>query len=132
MVTAEAKKASFKTAFGSGLYQLQIDPQILERTDWFAYPRDYFGETQADEFAERTYGAALITSLGKGAKFAVDNEVMFQRGIALESFSGVLTQTDSLKADLIKKLQAAGITTLAGKPLDAAIKVQTLLLEGDD
>jgi hypothetical protein len=134
MVTKDAGTTRIDYAFAAGQYQIQIDPQILERTDWFAYASDTYGNTESSSFTDRQYGEDLVKSLVRssyygGSSFASDNEVMFHRGISKESFSGILTQSSHAKTALIEALQAAGIDQIGGKPLDEAIKVQTQMIE---
>lgn len=130
MVTKDAGTTRIDHAFAAGQYQIQIDPQILERTDWFAYASDTYGNTQSSSFTDRQYGEDLVKSLVRyGSSYATDNEVMFNRGISTESFSGILTQSEHARSELITALRDAGVKRIGGKSLEKAIKVQTQLIE---
>jgi len=132
MVTNDAKGTSLTSAFASGKYQIQIDPQVLERTDWFAYASDTYGNTKDASFTDRKYGKDLVESLkGKSSwsTFASDNEVMFQRGVSKDYFKAILTQSDDAKKELITELKKAGVTEIGGKPLEKAIIVQQNMVE---
>jgi hypothetical protein len=130
MVTKDAGATQIDYAFASGQYQIQIDPQILERTDWFAYPSDTYGNTESSSFVDRKYGEELMKSLVRhGSSYATNNEVMFHRGISKESFSGILTQSEHARSQLITALKEAGVERIGGKPLNKAVKVQTRMIE---
>jgi hypothetical protein len=135
MVSNDAKDTSLTSPFAAGQYQIQIDPRVLERTDWFAYASDTYGNTKDASFTDRKYGKDLVDSLvtenswDKTKNFATDNEVMFQRGISKEYFSAILTQSEQAKTKLIAELKKAGVTEIGGKPLHEAIKVQQKMVE---
>jgi hypothetical protein len=135
MVTDAAKETSLTSPFAAGKFQIQIDTRVLERTDWFAYASDTYGNTKDASFTDRKYGKELVDSLetknswNNSTTFATDNEVMFQRGISKEYFSGILTQSAEAKKELIAELKKVGVTEIGGKPLSVAITVQQKMIE---
>jgi hypothetical protein len=132
MVTPNAAGKKISSSYAAGDYQLVYKPDILDRTDWFAYNKDNYGNTKDEKFENRLTGKELVDSVdagGYGGKFATSNEVMFQRGIPSSDVDRIMTPTQQKKDDLIAALTEAGITEVGGKPLDQAIEVRDTYLD---
>lgn len=134
MVTDAAKGKTFSSSFASGAYQLVYDTDVLDRTDWFAYPRDTFGSTRdLEKFTGRKYGQELVDSMATGgfSGYATSNEVMFQTGLPNRDIARIFASTEEGKQTLIEALVAQGIQDLNGKPLAEAIEVKKYMVELD-
>jgi hypothetical protein len=133
MVTPNAAGKKISSSYGAGNYQLKFKPDILDRTDWFAYNSDEYGNTKDKKFEERLTGKALVDSVDDGGngRFATSNEVMFQRGIPNSDIAGIMTGSQQKKEELIVALTEAGITEVGGLPLDEAIEVRTTYLDAE-
>ena len=111
-----------KSELGSS-YRILIDPKGMQRTDWYAYTSDRFGETSADLLAARPTPLDFITQMKSNYRY--DNEIMFRRGVAKESFIGVSWQTSQMRAELLQLLKQEGITKVNGVDIDKFVRVST-------
>lgn len=128
--------------------------QLLSRTDWHAYASDNYGvavpkyQTEgphADEvsksvynqyqekFTERRVLGELVARVNGeqeapgsyGSGYRASNEVMFRSGVPAQAFNYAIVASESLRAEMIEKLKAAGVSTLGGKPVEQAVLVAT-------
>lgn len=130
MVTKDAKNIGFDEVYDAGHCQLVYGPEVLGRTDWFAYDLDDDGTTTGEKFTSRKYGKELVESLKIGQSgFAIANEVRFQTGLSNRDLVAIFTDTQERKQTLIQALEEAGITEIGGKPLSEAIQVRTKMVE---
>ena len=103
---------------GSG-YRIIISPEVMERTDWYAYDHDNYGRTS--DLASRPTPLEFIKDMA--TKYRNGNEIMFRQGIPKEAFSGIVCPSQAHMASLQKKLKAAGITEINGIPIKDFLKV---------
>lgn len=100
-----------------------INPQVLDRTDWYAYKYDSYGTTEPGRFDARPSPEVF---LAEQRQFSTSkNEIMMRRGIPPEMISGVVVRHETDKSNLITKLQAAGLQEINGVPLDQFISVHS-------
>lgn len=148
--TAISGKADIANSFGAGQVQLVCAgdqmKKLLSRTDWHAYPDDSYGVSIADwqtqppyadgtsigqasmrsgKFSERRVLNELVEAVSgtNVGAFQYNNEAMFKNGVPASAFANAIVATDSVKQDLIKQLEAAGVKELGGQPLDKAIVI---------
>jgi len=131
MATWEAAGIDVASAPFAGTFQLAYKPDLLARTDWFAYAQDGYGNT-ADPamFDERLYGEKLIQAIGgQNGAFSTSNEVMFQRGVSNDDLMNIFTQSEASRTALLDQLKAQGITEIAGKPVEQLVVVRMKLVD---
>lgn len=131
MVTKDAAGLRMDSAPMAGSYQVAFKPDILARTDWFAYPSDSYGNTKDPAlFDGRLYGKALVDAIAtRDGGFSTSNEVMFQRGISNDDIMAIFTQTEARRTALLDSLKKAGITRVAGKPVEELVVVRTRMVD---
>lgn len=103
---------------GSG-YRIIISPEVMERTDWYAYDHDNYGSTS--DLASRDTPVDFIKKMA--TKYRSGNEIMFRRGIPKEQFTGIVCPSDTKRAQLLTKLQQAGFTEINGVPVQDFLRV---------
>lgn len=73
-----------------------MDPSVFDRTDWYSYPCDYYGSTEAKFFNHRQAPMELLADLKRkgSGQFEVqnENEQMFKTGIGNHYFRGFVCQ----------------------------------------
>jgi hypothetical protein len=100
-----------------GSYFLVIDPEVLNRTDWYSYMEDRFGFLYETTFQTRLAPEELLSTQFKlGNRPA--NEQMFHTGISSTQFLGVACVTDDARNELLDALSKAGITSVNGVPIE--------------
>jgi hypothetical protein len=129
MVTSDAVGVPLSNAGFAGAYQLAFSPRILDRMDWFAYPRDAYGTTDpGNSFGKRAYGGELVRSLLEDSgEFRADNEVMFERAISAQELEGIYAATLESRQELLSVL-AAGITKVGQKKVEDLVQVRTQMV----
>jgi len=100
---------------------LLINPQVLDRTDWYAYNFDSYGTTDPSTFDSRPSPEQFLAA--QRQCFFSGNEIMMRRGIPPEMISGVVIGDEYSRANIIANLQAAGIQDVNGVPLDQFITI---------
>jgi hypothetical protein len=125
MVTEDAVGVPLANASFAGAYQLAFSPQVLDRTDWFAYPQDTFGSTDPNTFAGRHYNERLVRSLvTETGEFHTGNEVMFERAMSARDLDAIFTATPESRQELLTQLAAAGITNVGRKRVEDLVQVR--------
>lgn len=104
---------------------LLINPEVLNRTDWFAYHYDSYGTTEPQSFDVRPSPEDFLTS--QREFFTPGNEIMMRRGIPTEMISGVVVDDEYSKSNIITNLQEVGIKEVNGVPLDKFIIIASNL-----
>lgn len=100
---------------------LLINPQVLDRTDWYAYNFDSYGTTDPSIFDSRPSPEQFFAA--QRQYFSSGNEIMMRRGIPPEMISGVVIGDEYTRTNIIANLQAAGIQEVNGVPLDQFITI---------
>jgi hypothetical protein len=115
------KGTVFEIFFPTGGVTFIVDAKELDRTDWFAYLSDQYGSTSPVFFNERPSPEEFFQKLQE--EYEDRNEIMFQRGISVESLKAVVVSNESEKKKLIRNLRNHGIESIRGVPLEEYIKV---------
>ncbi len=121
-IGVQMKKGSqprFDNCYMGGGYRIIISPEVMERTDWYAYDHDNYGST--NDLASRSTPLDFINSMA--TKYRSGNEIMFRRGIPKEQFTGIVCPSDVKRAKLLDKLKKAGITKVNGVPIQDFVRV---------
>ena len=100
---------------------LVLNPQILDRTDWWAYETDRYGSTDPDDFNSRPSPEQFFSN--QRHSFHQSNEIMIRRGIGPEMIKGIVVAHEYKKKEIIERLQRAGISEVNGLPLAQFIGV---------
>jgi len=111
----------FDNCFLGNGYRIIISPEVMERTDWYAYSFDNFGESRADQLSGRKSATQFISDMA--TRYKNGNEIMFRHGIPKEQFTGILCPDESRRATLLGKMKNAGITEVNGVPIEDFVKV---------
>lgn len=109
----------FDNCYMGGGYRIIISPEVMERTDWYAYDHDNYGSTS--DLASRSTPLDFIKSMA--TKYRSGNEIMFRRGIPKEQFTGIVCPSDTKRTQLLDKLKKAGITEVNGVPVKDFVRV---------
>lgn len=105
--------------YGWGNYMIRFQPQVLERTDWYAYTSDCFGKTSGYDFEQR-FGVEDHFAESK-QNYRSSNEVMFRRSLPLSGIMEIRVPESEQKM-LIDRLKAKGIRNINGIPVTKLIK----------
>jgi hypothetical protein len=98
--------------------QIIVHPRVFQRTDWWRYNQDGYGNTSS----YNQHGAPVAKSPKRyTGELSTTNEIIFEGGVSAQDIVAVVVNDDTQRADMIAKLQAAGITELNGKPLNEVI-----------
>lgn len=117
---AQRMKRKFSGASVYGDYQIKMSTEVLERTDYYAFEGDMFGEVQR------------ISSRGKSplqfvkdmeSNFQGSNEIMFRNGIDSRYFTEIMCNSRQERQHLLSELQARGIMDINGIDIDKFITV---------
>ncbi|MGN0664507.1 MAG: phage minor head protein [Negativibacillus sp.] len=117
---AQRMKRKFSGASVYGDYQIKMSTEVLERTDYYAFEGDMFGEVQR------------ISSRGKSplqfvkdmeSNFQGSNEIMFRNGIDSRYFTEIMCSSRQERQHLLSELQARGIMDINGIDIDKFITV---------
>lgn len=111
----------FDDSYRGSRYRILIDPKEMQRTDWYAFDSDSFGNSDASRLASRPSPVEFIKDMA--TSYRSGNEIMFRHGIAKESFTGISCQSSSLRAELLDKFKQAHITAVNGISIEDFVKV---------
>lgn len=119
----------YEDSFLGGRYRVLIDPEELNRTDWWAYANDNYGNAKLDTagtcasvgFADRQTPIEFIKAMKKD--YRCGNEIMFPKGISSEKFIGVSVQDDNLRNKLLQKFKDRGVKEINGVPVEDFVQV---------
>lgn len=130
MVPENAVDEKISRSYGAGAFQLVYSTEVLDRTDWFAYPKDNYGNTMDDaKFLKRTSGKELVDELNTGRwssdKWKHSNEVMFRTGIPNKQLKAIFAKSESDRTSLIASLKADGFDTYNGVPVEEFVQTRT-------
>lgn len=124
-IGAKGVNDEFRSSYKGGHYRILIDPKEMERTDWYAYEKDNYGDTSDVELNGRPTPLQFIKNMVSNYKCS--NEIMFRRGIIKKHFIGISCQTDREAARLRRLLRNEGITEINGIPISKFIRVSTVI-----
>lgn len=122
LATASAQKTGkrFHSASVAYDYQIKMSMDVMERTDYFSYTFDNFGN------------AADIASSGKSpieftkelnSYFSSSNEIMFRHGVDSRYFTEIMCDTDFQRQHLLQEFRSRGIMDINGIDIDKFITV---------
>lgn len=97
-------------------YTFIIKPEILDRTDWYAYNQAEFGNTEGTTFNTRPSPDKFLKSLRENP--ILSNEVMMRRGVPPQMLENLVVRNEKAKKQIIQALTSRGITAIDGKPLE--------------
>lgn len=108
---------------GNGKYgvRFSVKTDELGRQDWWAFDHDNYGKAGPDELAKR-WAAPNIAQDFKYSRNS--NEVMFQKGIPIESMKAVHVPSEEFRQRVIEGLKEKGITKFGRRSVESVIKVR--------
>lgn len=115
-----------------GGFVLIYAPELADRTDWFAYLHDNFGNTEEKQLNTRPTPEEYFSQLTNDYK--LDNEICFKKGIRPDKIIGVLVQGSSeaeSPESLIDLLKRRDITKLHGIPIEECIITGATVAHGE-
>jgi hypothetical protein len=103
---------------------LVLKPELMDRTDWYAYAGDQYGTTDPSTFDTRLTPDGLLERLGEqGWGWMTSNEQMFRTGIPVEAIAGVSVGSPEHREQLITSLHESGITEVNGVPVEDFVQI---------
>lgn len=103
---------------------LVLKPELMDRTDWYAYAGDQYGTTDPSTFDTRLTPDGLLERLGEqGWGWMTSNEQMFRTGIPVEAIAGVSVDSPEHRERLITSLHEAGLTEINGAPVEDFVQI---------
>lgn len=115
------KRERFDMCYLGGGYRIIISPEVMERTDWYAYDFDNYGSSDSEELGKRLSPVAFIDKIT--GHYRKGNEIMFRQGIPKEQFTGILCPNGTRRKQLMNKLADAGISEINGEKIENFVKV---------
>lgn len=100
---------------------LVLKPEILERTDWYAYNDDLYGTTDPETFKNRPTPEEFIRQ--QITNFSSSNEIMMRRGIPPEMIDFIAVPNDYSRSQVLEILRKNGITEINGKKIEEFVKI---------
>jgi hypothetical protein len=101
-----------------------LKPELMDRTDWYAYDSDKYGTTEPSTFDTRLAPNDLLERLGeRGWGLMTHNEQMFRTGISVEAIAGVSVGSLEHRKLLITSLHESGVAEVNGMPVEDFVQV---------
>lgn len=113
------KKVDLETLSLDGV-MLVFNPNILDRTDWFAYTEDRYGSTAEDKFNERCDPETFMDP--EKTAWRENNEIMFRTAISSSDIQAISCSRPENMIDVYSSLMQNGITEINGQSLNDFIK----------
>lgn len=122
IVTAKAQKDGklFSSASVSGDYQIKMSLDVMERTDYYSYTFDNFGNA-GDISGSGKSPVDLVKSLNRS--FGSSNEIMFRNGVDSRYFTEIMCRTRQERQNLLSELRARGILDINGIAIEKFVTV---------
>lgn len=105
-------------------YTAILSPDLLDRTDWYAYDQDNFGATTGPEWDARKGAGSFIQKTIKDG--TAGNEVMFRNAVARDDILFFAAATDEMREEMLRVLRDAGVQSIRGQPVEEMVVVMTL------
>ena len=102
-------------------YKLILDPAVTERLDAWAQANAGYGLPRSRQKTTEEQVRQMQDSANP------NNEIMFPVGVDPSYVRAVSCETPEQRAALIATLEAQGFTTIAGRPLAEAVRVDASL-----
>jgi hypothetical protein len=122
LATEQAQKSKYRynSASVSGDYRIKMSLDVMERTDYFSYTFDNFGNA-GDIAGSGKSPLELAKSLN--ANFRSSNEIMFRNGVESRYFTGIVCETRLERDSLLQQCKARGILEVNGIDIDKFVTV---------
>ena len=117
---AQRMKKKFSGASVYGDYQIKMSTEVLERTDYYAFEWDRFGEV-ADISQYGKSPVQFVKDMESG--FQGSNEIMFRNGIDSRYFTEIMCNSRQERQHLLSELRAQGIIDINGIDIEKFITV---------
>lgn len=116
---------SYSGSFASGRYQIVMKPSVMDRTDWYAFESDCYGETSEDYMKSRPSSMDFVKN--QNANYTHGNEIMFRHGIDIKDWECIDCDGAFDRDKLIGELLHEGITHINGVHVTQFIRVNTIV-----
>ena len=110
----------FSGASVSGDYQIKMSLDVMERTDYYSYTFDNFGNA-GDISGSGKSPVDLVKSLNRS--FGSSNEIMFRNGVDSRYFTEIMCRTSQERQNLLSELRARGILDINGIAIEKFVTV---------
>lgn len=95
-------------------------PELFDRTDWYVYKSDEYGQTGDDVFRYRETPDSMMQAVADHPDWHGTNEQMFRTGIGPQYIEKILVSLED-RDEIIAKLKAMGIEEFDGRPIEEVI-----------
>lgn len=122
LVTEKAQKTGqrFSSASVAGDYQIKLSLDVMERTDYYSFTYDNFGDA-LDISSNGKNPLDLAKALNRN--FGNSNEIMFRNGVDGRYFTEIMCRTDQERQSLLQQLRTRGIMDINGIDIDKFVTV---------
>lgn len=97
-----------------------FEPDLFDRTDWYAYGTDNYGSTDSMYFNHRQSPEELFDKQRR-IGYPLSNEQMFRLGIPTEKIKAIVCADTGWREKFAKAFEEAGIEKIAGQPIEDVI-----------
>ncbi len=120
-IVGELSTSAAKKWYSEYHYTAIVNPQILDRTDWYAYNYDNWGRTADSSFTSRAGADDHIKTVVRSGQR--DNEIMFRNAVAREDILLFAVPDEAMRSSMLESLSSSGVTTIRGQALDEMVVV---------
>lgn len=122
IVTDKAQKTGcrFSNASVAGDYQIKLSLDVMERTDYYAFTYDNFGNA-GDISGSGKGPVQLVQALNRS--FGSSNEIMFRNGVDSRYFTEIMCATQQERQSLLQQFRSRGIMDINGIDIDKFVTV---------
>jgi len=117
MVTKEGIKSYSQDTVPDLGINFVFKPDLLDRTDWYAYNEDKYGSTDPEKFSKRQSPEEIFQTQ-KEIGFSYANEQMFRTGIPMEKVAAIACKDDDAVKNVLRTLMKNNITEINGVPIE--------------
>jgi len=101
---------------------LILSPDLVDRTDWYAYNQDHSGATDSYLMDKRQTMDDILSQQAQEG-FQPDNEMMFRTGIPPEKILGVACEDEEARSQILAEFQKAGMKEVNGMPVEQFVVI---------
>lgn len=112
------KKFSGASVYGD--YQIKMSTAVLERTDYYSFGADRFGDV-SDISTHARSPMQFVKNME--SSFMGSNEIMFRNGIDSRYFTEIMCNSRQERQHLLSELRAQGIIDINGIDIEKFITV---------
>lgn len=122
IVTEKAQKTGrhFSDASVAGDYQIKLSLDVMERTDYYSFTSDHFGNT-LDISNSGKNPLEMTKSLNRN--FCSSNEIMFRNGVEGRYFTEIVCRTQQERQSLLQQFRARSIMNINGIDIEKFVTV---------